>query len=413
MNNIDKIFIEGEVYCETQVPKSLLEKNYFNTIKINLEVTKYKARICGIINLENKFYLFLPKGYKDRDFTDYKNFAKLLFECLINYKNEVLLEDYEYDWLGKETNTSQFINLVEWLINDFKANGIYKSEDKIIKKNQKGKINWQKSIQKYTPYIQNDELIQLDLISEKSVINNDELISIIHNNIMYECEKVFGWLFTFEGNFNHQYIEIDKNIQIKLLQKELEKNFIDRNIELLKRLITYLEIYRDNNFEFVLATPYFYTVWEEMLRVTFEEDKILFDKVPKPYWEFNGKVRKLDQIPDILKQKKENLFIIDAKYYLINKNDISSLPGWSSIVKQMYYRLSLSKEFDSIKNIFLLPKSLNKEIKYIGRTSVENYEDDFDYVYAFVIDIKLVIKSYLKRKSLVYLLNKIENNIKN
>ena len=74
---------------------------------------------------------------------------------------------------------------------------------------------------------------------------------------MYECEKVFGWLFTFEGNFNHQYIEIDKNIQIKLLQKELEKNFIDRNIELLKRLITYLEIYRDNNFEFVLATPYF------------------------------------------------------------------------------------------------------------------------------------------------------------
>ena len=27
---------------------------------------------------------------------------------------------------------------------------------------------------------------------------------------------------------------------------------------------------------------------------------------------------------DILKQK-ENLFIIDAKYYLINKNDISSL----------------------------------------------------------------------------------------
>ena len=26
MNNIDKIFIEGEVYCETQVPKSLLEK---------------------------------------------------------------------------------------------------------------------------------------------------------------------------------------------------------------------------------------------------------------------------------------------------------------------------------------------------------------------------------------------------
>ena len=31
--------------------------------------------------------------------------------------------------------------------------------------------------------------------------------------------KSFGWLFTFEGNFNHQYIEIDKNIQIKLLQK--------------------------------------------------------------------------------------------------------------------------------------------------------------------------------------------------
>ena len=54
---------------------------------------------------------------------------------------------------------------------------------------------------------------------------------------------------------------------------------------------------------------------------------------------------------DILKQK-ENLFIIDAKYYLINKM-IYLVYGWSSIVKQMYYRLSLSKEFDSIKIFFI------------------------------------------------------------
>ena len=53
MNNIDKIFIEGEVYCETQVPKSLLEKNYFNTIKINLEVTI--TIICHCYSIRNFF----------------------------------------------------------------------------------------------------------------------------------------------------------------------------------------------------------------------------------------------------------------------------------------------------------------------------------------------------------------------
>ena len=47
-----------------------------------------------------------------------------------------------------------------------------------------------------------------------------------------------------------------------------------------------------------------------MLRVTFEEDKILFDKVPKPYWEFNGKVRKLDQIRYFKTKKKIYLLLM-------------------------------------------------------------------------------------------------------
>ncbi|MEX2959637.1 LlaJI family restriction endonuclease, partial [Staphylococcus pasteuri] len=114
-----------------------------------------------------------------------------------------------------------------------------------------------------------------------------------------------------------------------------------------------------------------------------------------------------DQIPDILIEKENELIIIDAKYYSTYTGSVNKYPGWESIVKQLYYNLSLKDEYDIIKNIFCMPESMLEDFKYIGKTSVEGQEKQFGYVDAFSLDLNLVISSYINNKKQNDLLNNI------
>ena len=97
--------------------------------------------------------------------------------------------------------------------------------------------------------------------------------------------------------------------------------------------------------------------------------------MPKPYWLINEIKHSTDQIPDILIEKENELIIIDAKYYSTYTGSVNKYPGWESIVKQLYYNLSLKDEYDIIKNIFCMPESMLEDFKYIGKTSVEGQEE--------------------------------------
>ncbi|EGO5970355.1 LlaJI family restriction endonuclease, partial [Enterococcus faecalis] len=208
-----------------------------------------------------------------------------------------------------------------------------------------------------------------------------------------------GWLFDLNHPKEKTFINLTIEQQILLLEKELRTTYKTRDIKLIQNLLIYLKDTENNYFSIMLLTPYFYSIWEQMLKLAFKHDSTLMGKVPKPYWYLTGNPFKLytKQIPDILISKDNTLLIIDAKYYSIKPKNVKKFPGWESIVKQLYYNLSLNNiGFQKIKNIFIMPSSLQpKTYEYLGYSSVEDKENELGLVLAYSLDLQVILESYI------------------
>ena len=89
-------------------------------------------------------------------------------------------------------NLENSYNFVEWpiqaylfVISDYYARGYYKEKETIYEKSKKGKINWGKTVKTQKAYIQGNEVFYLDFITKKSNINENELITQIHDCLLY------------------------------------------------------------------------------------------------------------------------------------------------------------------------------------------------------------------------------------
>lgn len=403
-------YIEGERYSEDDIPSKFKNGEYF---KKNKDGT-LTSKVCGISILNKNTYIFLPKGFSENSDSDYKlKVGKRVFKSLMKYKKSVMITEEESDWLGEDTIEIEYIDTIEWILKDYFQNGIYNEQNKKQEMNGKGKINWAKTIKQTLPFINDSKLLYLDVITNKNQTNSN-IISIIHNNVVFECAEEFGWLFDINIKLVKMDIPISSDHQITILKSKLREVFSTYEITLLQNMIKYLESKnsQSDGVHFNLLTPYYYYVWEEMLRNAMEHNEKLQNFVPKPYWEINNKKKYSKQIPDILLERNNNLIIMDAKYYSITTNNVQKFPGWESIVKQMYYSMSLSHLYNDIQNIFLMPEMLiNENKKYIGKTAVEGKESQFGYVYAYSLDINLVLKSYLREDNLNHILGEIIKNI--
>ena len=107
-------------------------------------------------------------------------------------------------------------------------------------------------------------------------------------------------------------------------------------------------------------------------------------------------------IPDIIKEYKGKLYIIDAKNYLPHINN--NTPATADINKQILYRYFLSKEFNEankyylkdIKNIFLLPNDLQGGIiKSIGQHRFTNVDSQMGRIVLYQVDFDGLVNAYL------------------
>ncbi|PTJ50432.1 hypothetical protein BU009_13980, partial [Mammaliicoccus sciuri] len=217
---------------------------------------------------------------------------------------------------------------------------MYKEEYKKVENNGKGRIDWARTIKLKLPVIDDSDFLYLDLVTNKNQINTNSIITAIHNNIIMECSKEYGWLFDKKINIDKADLPLTIEQQIILLKKKLRETFSKYQIILLQKMIIYLEKCVNDKTEINLITPYYYYVWEEMIKKTLNHNMDLQSLVPRPYWYIDGTKKFTRQIPDVLLERNNNLIILDAKYYSIISNNINKLPGWESIVKQMYYNLS-------------------------------------------------------------------------
>lgn len=399
-------FIEGQKYTKHKIPTDFINKGYFN---INKDKT-VTCKVCGISILDKKTYLFLPKGIYNNTDSDVKlKLGKKVFQSLLKYKNSIRLSEEETEWLGKDNNDIESIDNIEWLLNEFFNHGLYKEEYKKVENNGKGRIDWARTIKLKLPVIDDSDFLYLDLVTNKNQINTNSIITAIHNNIIMECSKEYGWLFDKKINIDKADLPLTIEQQIILLKKKLRETFSKYQILLLQKMIIYLEKCVNDKTEINLITPYYYYVWEEMIKKTLNHNMDLQSLVPRPYWYIDGTKKFTRQIPDVLLERNNNLIILDAKYYSIISNNINKLPGWESIVKQMYYNLSVNNNYSNIQNIFIMPEFINKDYRYIGKTAVDGKEDTFGYVYAFSMNLEKVLKAYLNEKDLNNILTNILN----
>lgn len=410
--NSNLMFVEGEDYYKNEIPEEFIEKQYFQKNKKH----KYTLKVCGIISYSENNYLFFPKGYNVN--TSEENnfeFARTLFQVLNKYKKSVQISDVEYDWLGSEIDQFDSIKLVEWLIDDFKNNGIYREDIENNALNKNGRIDWARTIKNQSPLIKNNEFVYVDVITKNRQVNTNNVITLIHHKVIYECIKQFGWLFSIDRQIDYKDVPFEIGQQNIILEKKLSESFTNRQINLLKNLIAFINKAKNENIEFKVVTPYFYSIWEEMLKIVFGHNYTIQYNFPKPYWEMPNQLKKETvQIPDILIEDEGDLVIIDAKYYSTYKGEVNKFPGWESVVKQLYYNLSVNDRYEYIQNIFIMPESLyyNQKFKYIGKTSVLNKETEFGFVYAFSVDLYTISNAYISNIYLKDLINEIIFNTK-
>jgi len=397
-------FNDGKICSKNDFPSDIFkifkERNYIKIID-----NKFKIKVCGIVNFKKDNYIFFPKGYQILEDNKINNhIASFLFQSIRKYKGDVLLEDDENDWLGNLNPEINFLDLLVWLIEDYLVNGLYRVSQKIIENNGKGRIEWAKTIKSKIPFIKDNKFLYLDVLTSKSNVNFDHIISKIHKNILIDCFNEIGWALQISDSIDEiDDLNISKEHQIIMLEKKLKETFVGHDIKLLQNLISYLKKTTADDLNFALVTNKFENIWEKMLKSLLgHDDKI---KISQPYWKRKNTSSpdNINQIPDILVNSKKGVIVLDAKYYSVK----GSFPGWPDIVKQLFYALTLKSNY----NIFLMPESIKKDknFKYHGYASVDGKESEFGFVHAFSIDIVKVLRSYIIEDTNKLLLNEIVN----
>lgn len=392
------------------------QNNEYDSSYFEIKNNKISFKFCGFINLEEFIICVFPKGYllNHSNHLTLKNDAKMLLHVFDTYNHKSIISSSLNSHHTNKNNAS-FLSLAKEIISDYNKNGLIKTKETKVSLNGIGKTNWSKTFKKTNPTIYNNNLLFLDLINEKKIHSlANELIQ-IHWLILKDIEQKIGWLYDFKlKNEVLSSFRINEKKALHIIKIAISKSYNQNNIRRLKLLLAYLnkQFYSDSklsNFK-ISHTFYFQNIWEDIIKVLFEDNIYIHKKIPKYTWK-NGDdkiIKTTSIIPDTLTYgENDTLLIIDAKYYpeLTNSSESSKLPGSSDVSKQLIYRKSLllSDDFSNFKitNIFLLPGTVSEEsnaLIEIARVGFENpnLHDDLGEILTFKLDVKTSMNHYLK-----------------
>lgn len=408
-------FIEGKKYRSDEfvdIPEHIITDEYFKISKKRYEVT-YTPNVTGIYADHNFTFLFLPKNTTDNlTKKEKQEFGQTLFRAMLKYKNNSVLEDEEMDWLGSENSNIELLDTVDWLLIDFLDKGLLSFQNEREVTNGTGRILWNKTIQKYSPVVIDENLIYENVISKQYNTDENNILRRIHQFVISDCLENYGWLYNLSIDLGGQNFNLGLEEKINFLKRSLEITSESRSIILIKNMIIYLERKKGKVANLILLTKYFNYIWEKALSISVNHNTKLLEMLPKPYWFINGEKVTTNQKPDILIEKENDLLIIDAKHYSINSEDTTTLPGWPSIVKQLYYRTSINDDYENVYNIFMIPKYMEPQnIEYIGYSSVDKKEDVYSMIQAYFINTKMILISFIDDVQNNYI-NEIYQDIK-
>ena len=298
------------------------------------------------------------------------------------------------------------------VIFDFYKRGYYKEIEVLYNVAKRGKINWNRTIKTQKAYIQDGNAYYLDFVTKNNSLQNDQMITIIHEYCVYESFDKMGWLFT---NSMPQKPRIKFNYRMfkGILMDKIASTFNDNNKMLFRNLLAIID-YTGSGFstkKFQYGTYRFEYIWESLVdKVYGISGKEEF--FPKTYWNIDKNVVPNACLePDTIMLCNNDVYVLDAKYYKYGATKRAvDLPESTSINKQITYGeyIDEQKKFrqkygDNMKvyNAFLMPfnsKSdkwmIEDKVIRIGqaygdwKTNLKSYEK----VQGIVVDIKFLMK---------------------
>lgn len=298
------------------------------------------------------------------------------------------------------------------VIFDFYKRGYYKEIEVLYNVAKRGKINWNRTIKTQKAYIQDGNAYYLDFVTKNNSLQNDQMITLIHEYCVYESFDKIGWLFT---NSMPQKPRIKFNYKMfkGILMDKIAATFNDNNKMLFRNLLAIID-YTGAGFstrKFQYGTYRFEYVWESLVdKVYGISGKEEF--FPKTYWNIDKNVVPNACLePDTIMLCNNDVYVLDAKYYKYGATKRAvDLPESTTINKQITYGeyIDEQKSFrqkygDNMKvyNAFLMPFNSQSDkwmtedkVIRIGqaygdwKTNLKSYEK----VQGIVVDIKYLMK---------------------
>ena len=349
----------------------------------------------GIYGKENSLTISFPIGYhiEESEFTvDDKEKIEIVkkdFHNLIKLLSIKENDNYSYGDNKFSFSSAMFI------IDDYLKNGLLVENQIFNKLNGSSKINWKKTISELEPVYYNNNFFFLDLYTyqKNNLVNN---ITMIQEYCLSIAFKIIGWMY-YINDYHYVRKPFDDDVMVTELTNKLFLENDDRKKKLLNELIYFIKGTNNDNFEnnkeFKIGRDHFDKIWESLLRKQIYNLYNEYNCLPTTYYYVDKTKELIDNsslIPDIVVKKDNLIFIFDAKYY-----KDGCLPQSGDVVKQLFYGQYVMKKNAKciVKNIFLLPKDLDKEkIEYFGYSNAFHLGEN-NNILVYYLDTKSVIES--------------------
>lgn len=399
-------------------------KNNKNSAEIDISYHKVTNKIddsfVGIKIKSNKIDFYYPETYHfdDSSLEKSRNDVLAILQTISIAKTH---SDSRFKVESSFSN-NEAIPLLSylWTIKDYLKNGFYVNREKVLKKNQRGKVDWKRTINGQ-PIISKGNVIYSDIVV--SVKNNlDNLIAEIHRYCVKKSLDMLGWLFRINSSSFIQtkpFYGSIKNLYIDALNKELNQTFDDEKKERLEHMVAIVEGLSEeqNTNELVYGVDSYSYIFERMINSIFgNRDASKFNPSANWHLKSDGYVPfpSSDLRPDTILIHDRIAYVLDSKFYRYGHTfDKKDLPETSSIQKQITYgdfikTRKLGSDIQKIRNAFILPydmqstrnpSNLSNKIEYIGYSKTDYREgiDDHEIVHAFLIDLKYVVNTWNRK----------------
>lgn len=313
---------------------------------------------------------------------------------------------------AKEYNHTMFpIQAYMAVIRDYYERGYYKERETQYIVSKRGKIDWNRTIKTQEPYVQDNSVFYLNFVTRKNQVNENELISLIHEYCVYESFSKIGWLFTLRMPQTPRIKYNKKLFRTTLIQK-ISTTFNDRNRKLFRDMLAIVNYLGDSDvsLDYKFGTDRFEYVWETLIDkvygITGKEEYF-----PRTSWVIDGKTYENACLePDTIMIWNGNIYVLDAKYYRYGATKRpSDLPESTSINKQITYGEYIAEqdkfkmkhgENYTVYNAFLMPfEKISENVVNIGvaLSDWKSNKKEYEQIQGILVDVKHLMHSVVSK----------------